>query len=162
MTRRSPGTGLNDRSKVVKGRGRVLNDCGKVVNGRGKLVKGRGTDLSDRGEVVGGRGKLVSALIPRQERGTSRALAPRAAPGIAPPGRPMQPQGSHAGGELRFVGLVPLGSEVPAVQALAARMGALRDRVRWLDGVRARPERRVERTGVAPPRLATDEREGKS
>jgi AAA ATPase domain len=76
--------------------------------------------------------------------------------GIAPPGRPMQPQGGHASGELRFVGLVPLGSEVPVVQALAARMGALRDRVRWLDGVRARPERLVERTGVAPPRLATD------
>jgi hypothetical protein len=75
MTRRSPGTGLNDRSKVVKGRGRVLNDCGKLVNDRGrvlndcgKLVKGHGTGLSDRG----GRGKLMSALVPRQQGGPLR------------------------------------------------------------------------------------------
>lgn len=69
--------------------------------------------------------------------------------GIAPPGRPMRPQTDHGGGELRLVGLVPRDSKVPALQALAARIEALRSRVRWLDGVRARPERSVKRTGIA-------------
>ncbi len=76
--------------------------------------------------------------------------------GIAPPGRLMRPQADHAGGELRFVGLVPQGSDVPGVQALAARMEGLRGRVRWLDGLRARPAREIERTGTAPTQLATN------
>ncbi|HZF48332.1 MAG TPA: hypothetical protein VE093_06765, partial [Polyangiaceae bacterium] len=61
--------------------------------------------------------------------------------GIAPPGRPMISQAGHGGGELSFVGLVPRGSEVPALQELTARMESLRGRVQWLDGVRARPKR---------------------
>ncbi len=76
--------------------------------------------------------------------------------GLAPPGRPMRPQGDHGGGELRLVGLIPRDSEVPALQALAARMEALRGRVRWLDGVRARPERDVKRTGTAPTQLTSN------
>ena len=35
-------------------------------------------------------------------------------------------------------------------------MTALRGRVRWLDGVRARPERDVKRTGSAPAHLCPD------
>jgi hypothetical protein len=76
--------------------------------------------------------------------------------GIAPPGRPMQPQGDYAGGELHFVGLIPQDSGVPALQALAARMEALRGRVQWLDGIRARPEREVKRSGTAPTQLTTN------
>jgi predicted ATPase len=73
--------------------------------------------------------------------------------GIAPPGRLMIPQVGHGGGELGFVGLVPRDSEVPALQELTARMEALRGRVQWLDGVRARPKRNIERTGSAPAKL---------
>ena len=70
--------------------------------------------------------------------------------GIAPADRPMQSQPGHQGGEVRFIGLIPQESDVPAVRALAERMRALRGRVRWLDGVRARPEREVKRTGSLP------------
>ena len=73
--------------------------------------------------------------------------------GIAPPGRPMISQAGYGGGELSFVGLVPRGSEVPALQELTARMEALRGRVQWLDGVRARPKRTIQRTGSAPAKL---------
>ncbi len=76
--------------------------------------------------------------------------------GIARPDRVMQPGGGHVGGEQRFVGLVPQGSDVPVLQALAARMEALRGRIQWLDGVRARPMREVPRTGIVPKHLATD------
>lgn len=41
--------------------------------------------------------------------------------------------------ELLFDGLVPRRHEASAVRALAERMISLRGRVRWLDGVRARP-----------------------
>lgn len=76
--------------------------------------------------------------------------------GIAPPGRPMRPLPGHAAGEVRFVGLVPQRTDVPALQELASRMEALRGRVQWLDGVRARPEREIKRTGTAPSTLAVD------
>lgn len=76
--------------------------------------------------------------------------------GMAPPGRPMRPEGGYAGSELRFDGLVPQASEVPSLRALTARMEELRGRVQWLDGVRARPERDIKRTGIAPARLDTN------
>jgi len=76
--------------------------------------------------------------------------------GIAPPGRPMRPEGDQAGGEVRFVGLVPQDPEVPALRALAERMEGLRGRLQWLDGVRARPEREVKRTGTPPTQLTTN------
>jgi predicted ATPase len=76
--------------------------------------------------------------------------------GIAPPGRPMRPLFGHDGGEVRFVGLVPQGACVPALQELAMRMEALRGRVQWLDGVRSRPQREIKRTGTAPSTLAAD------
>lgn len=59
--------------------------------------------------------------------------------GISPPDRPMRPLLDQTGRELRFVGLTPEEHDVPAVRMLAERMRALRGRVRWLDGVRARP-----------------------
>lgn len=76
--------------------------------------------------------------------------------GLAPPGRLMRPQSGHRGGDLRLVGLIPRDSEVPALQALAARMEALRGRVQWVDGIRARPERDVRRTGTAPTQLTSN------
>lgn len=76
--------------------------------------------------------------------------------GIAPPGRPMRPQTGFAGADVSFVGLVPQDSEVPALRELAERLVAMRGRVRWLDSVRARPERNVQRTGSPPKRLSSD------
>ena len=73
--------------------------------------------------------------------------------GLTPEKRLMRPQGGHSGGEQRLVGLIPRDSEVPVLQMLAVRMEALRGRVQWLDGVRARPERDIKRTGTAPMRL---------
>lgn len=73
--------------------------------------------------------------------------------GLAPPQRPLRPQSGYGGGEQRLVGLVPLNSEIPALNELAARMVALRGRIQWLDGVRARPQRYVERKGSGPTRL---------
>ncbi|HYO67016.1 MAG TPA: AAA family ATPase [Archangium sp.] len=73
--------------------------------------------------------------------------------GLAPPHRLMRPQAGYGGGELRLVGLVPADSEVPVLRELAARLMALRGRVQWLDGVRARPQRYIQRTGNAPARL---------
>lgn len=73
--------------------------------------------------------------------------------GIAPPGRLMRPQGQNSGGELGFSGLIPRESEVPSVRELSKRMEALRGRVQWLDGVRARPERVINVTGTVPTRL---------
>jgi predicted ATPase len=91
-----------------------------------------------------GRPPYIKELVLRGEDGTPLWA------GRTPPGRLMRPQRGHSGGEQRLVGLVPRDSEVPALQALAARMEALRGRVWWLDGVRARPERSVKRTGTAP------------
>ncbi|MDI3289586.1 ATP-binding protein [Polyangium sp. 15x6] len=78
--------------------------------------------------------------------------------GLTPPapGRPMRPQTGHSGGEQRLAGLVPLDSDVPVLQGLAARMKTLHGRVRWIDGVRARPARVVKRTGTAPANLRPD------
>lgn len=76
--------------------------------------------------------------------------------GIAPPGRRMRPQSENGGAELGLVGLVPRDSNVPVLQALAARLEGLRGRVRWLDGVRGRPERTVERTGGPAPELTVN------
>ncbi|XXY54613.1 AAA family ATPase [Sorangium sp. So ce269] len=94
-----------------------------------------------------GRPPYIKELRLRAEDGTLLWA------GIAPPGRPMRPQTDHSGGELHFAGLVPRDSEVPALQALAASMQALRGRVQWLDGVRARLERDIKRTGIAPANL---------
>ena len=71
--------------------------------------------------------------------------------GIAPPDRPMQPLAGQQGGTLRWEGLVPQQHESPAVCDLARRMVALRDKVRWLDGIRARPPSgHVKRGAVSP------------
>ncbi|XXX78982.1 AAA family ATPase [Sorangium sp. So ce134] len=59
--------------------------------------------------------------------------------GITPPERPMRPLPGHPGDEVLFDGLVPQDHEVSAVRVLGERLRALRDRVRWLDGVRVRP-----------------------
>jgi predicted ATPase len=76
--------------------------------------------------------------------------------GLSPPGRSMRPQVGHDGGEVRFVGLVPQEPLVPVLRLLAERMVALRGRVRWLDGIRARPERDIKRTGIPPVSLSPD------
>ncbi|HWN70385.1 MAG TPA: AAA family ATPase [Haliangium sp.] len=76
--------------------------------------------------------------------------------GEASPGGRMRPRSGHGGGEVRFVGLVPREASVSALQELAKRMEALRGQVQWIDGVRARPPRLVERTGIAPSTLAAD------
>ena len=73
--------------------------------------------------------------------------------GRAPPNRPLRPQGDHGGDEVRFVGLVPRDTEVPVLRELAARLEALRGKVQYLDGVRARPKRDIPRTGIAPAGL---------
>lgn len=70
--------------------------------------------------------------------------------GIRPPERPMQPLPGQPGGELSFDGLLPQGHEVSAVRLLGERIRALRDKVRWLDGVRARPPRGYTRRGTVP------------
>lgn len=74
--------------------------------------------------------------------------------GRAAPGRPMRPQAEPRGKELRFVGMVPQESAVPSIRLLAERLKDLRGRMRWLDGVRARPARITKRTGVAPAQMA--------
>lgn len=78
--------------------------------------------------------------------------------GNAPPGpgRMLRPQSDHGGGELRLIGLIPRDTEVAALRELATKMEALRGRVQWLDGVRARPERDIKRTGTAPTRLTSN------
>lgn len=101
-------------------------------------------------DIISGRPSYVKELVLTGEDGKQLWS------GLAPPGRPMRPQSGHGGEELRFVGLVPQDSKVPALQELAARMAALRNRVRWLDGVRARPERDIKRTGSAPTHLRPD------
>lgn len=73
--------------------------------------------------------------------------------GIAPPDRPMRSLGE--GGEVRFAGLVPHGSD-PPIAELSRRMVALRGCFQWLDGVRARAKRDIKRSGVAPTQLASD------
>lgn len=97
-----------------------------------------------------GRPSYVKELILRGENGKLLWA------GASPPGRPMRPQTGQSGGELRFVGLVPHDPEVPALQSLAARMTTLRRRVLWLDGIRARPERDIKRTGSPPTSLSPD------
>jgi len=74
--------------------------------------------------------------------------------GVAAPGRPM----SSATGreEIQFVGLVPVESNVPALQDLAERLSSLRGRIRWLDGVRAHPPREIEKSSEARPELLAD------
>lgn len=67
-----------------------------------------------------------------------------------PDGR-MRPALDQASGELGFTGLVPDEHEVPALRALRENMRALRGRVRWLDGVRARPP-----AGYIQPRAVVD------
>jgi hypothetical protein len=94
-----------------------------------------------------GRPPYVKELVLRGEDGRIQWA------GVAPPGGLMRPQANHSGAELRLVGLVPSDSTVPALQVLTERMVALRGRVRWLDGIRARPERDVKRTGTAPTQL---------
>ncbi len=77
--------------------------------------------------------------------------------GLAPPPpRLLRAQSDHGGSELRLVGLIPQDTQVPALQSLRARMVALRGRVQWLDGVRARPERDIKRTGTAPTQLTSN------
>jgi predicted ATPase len=76
--------------------------------------------------------------------------------GIAPPGRMLRPQSENGGGELRLIGLIPRDTQIPALRELATKMEALRGRVQWLDGVRARPERDIKRTGTAPTRLTSN------
>lgn len=70
--------------------------------------------------------------------------------GITPPERPMQPLPGQAGGEVVFDGLVPQDHEVSAIRVLGERLRALRGKVRWLDGVRARPPRGYIRRGPLP------------
>jgi hypothetical protein len=57
-----------------------------------------------------------------------------------PDGR-MRPVSGYSGSPLNFVGLVPEHHEIPAIRELGERMRLLRSRVKWLDGVRARPPR---------------------
>jgi len=97
-----------------------------------------------------GRPPYVKELLLRGEGG--RLLWA----GLTPPGRMMRPQTGHSGGEQRFAGLMPRDSDVSALQSLGARMDALRGRIWWLDGLRARPGRIVKRTGVAPAHLNPD------
>lgn len=67
-----------------------------------------------------------------------------------PDGR-MRPVGGQPGSALGFTGLVPEDHDVPVVRALGERMRALRGRVRWLDGVRARPPQ-----GYISPRMTVE------
>jgi predicted ATPase len=97
-----------------------------------------------------GRQTYIKELVLRGEGGNLLWA------GLTPPGRLMRPQADHSGGEQHLVGLVPQDSGVPALQALAARMESLRGRLRWLDGVRARPGRDIKRTGIVPADLAPD------
>jgi len=68
----------------------------------------------------------------------------------------MRAQGDYQKTEVRFVGLVPIDSEISSLQALAVHMTALRGNICWLDGVRNRPKRDIKRTGMAPMSLAAD------
>lgn len=73
--------------------------------------------------------------------------------GIGPPDRPMNPSPGQPGGALRFDGLVPKDHDVSAVRILGERMRALRGKVRWLDGVRARPPQGHIKRGPVPAHL---------
>jgi hypothetical protein len=74
--------------------------------------------------------------------------------GRAAPERAMR---SETGGpDVWFTGLVPRDVDVPPLVTLAANMAELRGRVRWLDGVRARPPRLVIKTGIAPGQLTSN------
>lgn len=59
--------------------------------------------------------------------------------GVRHPDGRMLPEPGYTGSPLVLVGLVPGEHELSAICTLGERMRALRDRVRWLDGVRARP-----------------------
>lgn len=76
--------------------------------------------------------------------------------GISRPSHPMQPDSGHRGQEVQFSGLVPKGPGNKALQELKTRMEALRGRLRWLDGVRKRPQRTIRSTGVPPALLSSD------
>lgn len=76
--------------------------------------------------------------------------------GRSPPNRPMRPQLNPKEAVLSFVGLVPGKSTAEPVQQLRQRLNELRSRIRWLDSVRARPERRPSKTGTPPEVLYPD------
>jgi hypothetical protein len=92
------------------------------------------------------RSAVVSELELRGEGGTVLWA------GLTHPDGRMRPARGQAGGDLIFRGLVPEEHDVPAVRALGERMRALRGRVRWLDGVRARPPQ-----GFIQPRTAVEQ-----
>ncbi|MDI1433846.1 AAA family ATPase [Polyangium sorediatum] len=76
--------------------------------------------------------------------------------GRAPPNKPMRPLSGQGVDEVRFAGLLPRNTELPVLKELSARMESLRGRVQWLDGVRKRPDREVDRTGTVPSTLDSD------
>jgi hypothetical protein len=102
--------------------------------------------------VDGGSGRptYVKELVLNDERGNPIWT------GRAPPGRPLRRGGQHGGDEVQLTGLVPGSSSVGAIRLLSERMAALRGRVRWIEGVRVRPKRIVERSGQSPTHLASN------
>jgi len=74
--------------------------------------------------------------------------------GRSPPNRPMRPQLNSREAAVSFVGLVPAESKADPIQQLRQRLHELRGKIYWLDGVRARPERRPAKTGSPPDALA--------
>jgi predicted ATPase len=75
--------------------------------------------------------------------------------GTAPPNKPMRSL-SGQGDDVRFAGLLPRNAKLPVLKELSVRMESLRGRVQWLDGVRKRPEREVDRMGTVPSTLDSD------
>lgn len=76
--------------------------------------------------------------------------------GISRPAHPMKPDAGHQGPPVQFVGLIPQSSTLSSLKELAKRMGALKGQVVWLDGVRSRPARTIQRSGEMPNRLSAD------
>jgi hypothetical protein len=74
--------------------------------------------------------------------------------GRAAPGRAMR--SATGGQDVWFTGLVPRDVDTPPLASLRDNLTALRGRVLWLDGVRARPPRTVIKTGITPTQLAPD------
>lgn len=70
--------------------------------------------------------------------------------GRSPPNRPMRPQLNTKEAALSFVGLVPGESTAEPIQLLRQRLHEIRGRISWLDSVRARPERRLAKSGTPP------------
>lgn len=76
--------------------------------------------------------------------------------GTAPPNRPMRSLSGQGIDNVCFDGLLPRNTELPVLKELSMRMESLRGRVQWLDGVRRRPDREVDRTGTVPSTLESD------